>query len=342
MEEYIRLWCLNDLHNTRNFYLYDIPPYLSLTDKERFNILSQELPRADVERWNSLAELQTRRRLFERQCDACNHLISDILHQCIDCETNYYDVCVDCEAQPVSNHKYPSDHKATHNMLVFRIVLPYGRCNRIRRYAMNFFATLLPAAVPPEAAITVRADESQMQTDGLELPSLTEITRADDSASVDLQEGDEKLNGNPEVAFRGIAGTSIANGDAYACAECGVKMKGIFYVCFTCGEAHSPIALCGDCAFRNEFNTVTKHHPFTHWLVKIKDRVRDIDIGKPDEPLDNADETTSLSLRVNKLTEMVESQDLRLSALVSQIDQLVHSLAALTGKAQLPSEPVAV
>jgi hypothetical protein len=120
-------------------------------------------------------------------------------------------------------------------MLVFRIVLPYGRCNRIRRYAMNFFATLLPAAVPPEAAITVRADESQMQTDGLELPSLTEITRADDSASVDLQEGDEKLNGNPEVAFRGIAGTSIANGDAYACAECGVKMKGIFYVCFTCG-----------------------------------------------------------------------------------------------------------
>jgi hypothetical protein len=64
MEEYIRLWCLNDLHNTRNFYPFDVPPYLSLAGKERLNSLSQELPSADVERWNSLAELQMRRRLF--------------------------------------------------------------------------------------------------------------------------------------------------------------------------------------------------------------------------------------------------------------------------------------
>jgi hypothetical protein len=65
MDEYIRLRCMNDLHNTRSFYPYDIPPYLSLTDKERFNVLSQELPPTDVERWNSFAELQMRRRMFE-------------------------------------------------------------------------------------------------------------------------------------------------------------------------------------------------------------------------------------------------------------------------------------
>jgi hypothetical protein len=64
MEEYIRLWCLNDLHNTRNFYPFDVPPDLSLDGKERLNSLSQERPSADVERWNSLAELQMRRRLF--------------------------------------------------------------------------------------------------------------------------------------------------------------------------------------------------------------------------------------------------------------------------------------
>jgi hypothetical protein len=65
MEEYIRLWCLNDLHNTQNFYPHDIPPYLSLTDKERFNVLSQELQPADVERWSLLAKLQMRKQLFE-------------------------------------------------------------------------------------------------------------------------------------------------------------------------------------------------------------------------------------------------------------------------------------
>jgi hypothetical protein len=248
-------------------------------------------------------------------------------------------------------------------MLVIRIMLPYRRCKRIRWYTRNFLPTLLPAAAPPEELKTVRADESQMQSDGPELPHPTETTRADNSAaSIDLQEGDKELNGNPPVAFEGTAGTSIANGDVYACAECGVKMKGIFYVCFTCAgqifihltvqrltivtENHSPIALCGDCAFREVFNVVKKHHPYKHWLVKIKDRVRDIDIGTSDKTLNNVDETTSLSLRVNKLTAMVESrfaeQDLRLSALVTQIDQLVHSLAALTGKTQLPSESVTV
>jgi hypothetical protein len=94
------------------------------------------------------------------------------------------------------------------------------------------------------------------------------------------------------------------------------------------------------------FNVVTKHHPYKHWLIKIKDRVRDIDTGTSDEPSDNVDEVTSLSLRVDKLAATVESrfveQDLRLNALFTQIDQLVHSLATSTGKAQLPSESVTV
>jgi hypothetical protein len=111
-------------------------------------------------------------------------------------------------------------------------------------------------------------------------------------------------------------------------------------------ENNSPIALCGDCAFRDVFNAVTEHHPYKHWLIKIKDRVRDIDTGTSDEPSDNVDEITSLSLRVDKLAAMVESrfmeQDLRLNALVTQIDQLVHSIAELTGKAQLPSESITV
>ncbi|KAG2036664.1 hypothetical protein BDR03DRAFT_959127 [Suillus americanus] len=345
MEEYIRLRCMSDLQYMRHFYPHDILPYLSLTDKDRFNILSQELPPADVERWDSLAELRMRRRWFECQCDVCHYLVSDVLHRCIDCESNDYDVCVDCESQPVSDHKYPSEHKSTHNMLVFRMLLPRDRCNRIRQYARDFFSTLLPAAAPPEDSPAAREDKSKSQSDGPELPHPIEATRADDSsASVDLQESDEKLSGNPGVAFEGIAETSVANEHSYACAECDIKMKGIFYVCLTCAEIHSAIALCGDCAFHDVFNVVTVHHPYKHWLVKIKDRVRDIDIGTSDEPLDNVDETTSLSLRVDKLTAMVESrfteQDLRLSALVTQIDQLVRNLAALTGKAQLPSESV--
>ncbi|KAG1784885.1 uncharacterized protein HD556DRAFT_1461166 [Suillus plorans] len=83
----------------------------------------------------------------------------------------------------------------------------------------------------------------------------------------------------------------------------------------------------------------------TGWS-RLKDRVQDTGIETSVEPLANVDETTSLSLRVDKLAAMVESrfvgQDLRLSALVKQVEQLVHSIAALTGKAELPSESVTV
>jgi len=121
-------------------------------------------------------------------------------------------------------------------MLVFRMSLPYGRYSRVRWYARNFLSTCMPAAAPPEAPLTVRQEESQTQSDGPELLRPTEATRADDSStSAGLQEGDEKLNGNLGVVFEEIARTSVASGDAYVCAECGVKMKGVFYVCLTCG-----------------------------------------------------------------------------------------------------------
>jgi len=85
------------------------------------------------------------------------------------------------------------------------------------------------------------------------------------------------------------------------------------------------------------FNAVAEHHPYKHWLIKVKDRVRDVDTGTSDESSDNVNEVTSLSLRVDKLAAMVESrfveQDLRLNALVTQIDQLMRSLAASTGQA---------
>ncbi|KAG1897691.1 uncharacterized protein F5891DRAFT_514212 [Suillus fuscotomentosus] len=219
-------------------------------------------------------------------------------------------------------------------MLVFRMSIPHGRYSRIRWYARNFLSTCMPAAVPLEAPLTARKDETQTQSGGPELPHPTEATRADDSsASVDLRDGDEKLNGNMGVTFGRIPGTAVANGDAYACAECGIKMKGIFYVCLTCGENGSPIALCSDCAFHDVFNVVTEHHPYKHWLIKIKDRVQDIGIGTSDEPLDNVDKITSLSLRVDKLAATMDT-------LVTQVAYLVHGMATLTGKAELPSESV--
>ncbi|KAG1753117.1 hypothetical protein EDD22DRAFT_913932 [Suillus occidentalis] len=282
-----------------------------------------------------------RKRLFQCQCDACHYLVSGVLHRCIDCENNAYDVCADCESQPVSDHKYPSDHKSTHNMLVFRMSLPYSRYRRVWWYARNVLSNCMPAAAPPEVALTpLQEDESQTPSNKPELLHPTESTPPDNSSA-----SDEKLNENPGAAFGEIAGTSVANGDTYACAECSIKMKGIFYVCLTCAD-DSPIALCGDCAFRDEFNVVTKHHPYKHWLVKIKDRVQDGTIGTSDEPLENVDEITSLSLRVDKLAVMVESRfvelDLRLNALVSQIDQLVHSLGVSTGTAEIPTESVTV
>jgi hypothetical protein len=91
---------------------------------------------------------------------------------------------------------------------------------------------------------------------------------------------------------------------------------------------------------------VTEHHPYKHWLIKIKDRVQDVSTKTSDEPLDNVDETTSLSLRIDKLAAMVESRfmelDLRLNALVTQIDQLVHGLGVSTGTAERPTESVTV
>ncbi|KIK36263.1 hypothetical protein CY34DRAFT_16505 [Suillus luteus UH-Slu-Lm8-n1] len=332
-DEYIYLWCMNKLHNEGSFYPFEMPTYLSPEQHQRFKSLSEDLPESDVQRCNSLAELQIRKRFFECYCDACHSLITDVEHHCIDCQS-------DCESQPVSDHKYLSDHKATHNMLVFRMVLPFGRRTRVRLHARNSFQTIMPAAVSPDSS-TGREDESQTQSDPPELLHPTETTQTDDSsASV------EKLNENPGAAFGEIAGTSVENGDTYACAECSIKMKGIFYVCITCAESHSPIALCGDCAFHDVFNVVTEHHPDKHWLIKIKYQVQDVSIETPDKLLENVDETTSLSFRVDKLAALVESrfveQDLRLSALVTQIDKLVHSLGALTGKAELPSESVTV
>lgn len=78
----------------------------------------------------------------------------------------------------------------------------------------------------------------------------------------------------------------------------------------------------------------------TGWS-RLKDRVQDTGIETSVEPLANVDETPSLSLRVDKLAAMVESrfvgQDLRLSALVKQVEQLVRSIAALMGKADSAS-----
>lgn len=120
-------------------------------------------------------------------------------------------------------------------MLVFRMSIPHVRSSRIRWYARNFLPTCVPAAAPLEAPLTIQEDESQMQSDGPELLHPTEAIQADDfSASVDLREGDEKPNRNSGVVFGGIPETSVANGEAYVCTECGVKMKGIFYVCITC------------------------------------------------------------------------------------------------------------
>ncbi|KAG1840307.1 hypothetical protein C8R48DRAFT_740643, partial [Suillus tomentosus] len=223
-DEYIRLWCLNKLHNKRKSFPLEIPlTYCPSNNKGAC-------------------------------CDAC--------------PLSYYDMdmilCSECQSLPISKHKYPSDHKATHNLLVFRMVLPYSRCSRVRWHARNFLSEILPTTTPPE-------DVCQTQSDGSELPHPTEATRADDSFHLSIcRGGDEKLNGNMSVAFERILGTSAVNEDAYSCAECDVKMKGIFMYALTAEPF--PIALCGHCAFHDVFNVATDHHPYKHWLVKIKDR----------------------------------------------------------------------
>ncbi|KAG1885952.1 hypothetical protein F4604DRAFT_1723791 [Suillus subluteus] len=321
-EEYIRLWCMNALHTDKwqSSYPHDVPSYLSSKDKKRFNVLCQELLPADVERWDSLAELHLRSRLFECQCDACHYLVTDVAHRCLDCEEDDYDLCAECESLPVSKHKYPSNHKSTHNMLVFRASLPSVVYGRARYHARN---TLLQATP--------------------ELPHSTEAAQEDVSTiSVNFEEDKEKSHGDATVALSGTATTSVTNEDAHTCAECGVKL-GIYYACLHCAE-HTLITLCGDCAFRDVFDVVTQHHPYKHWLVKIKDKVQDTD-GTYDEPIDNLDKTSALASlssgsRVDhlNLVAMVESRftelDLRISGLATQVDQLVRSLAELTGKAQ--------
>ncbi|KAG2340096.1 hypothetical protein BDR05DRAFT_562246 [Suillus weaverae] len=337
-EEYIRLWCMNALHadKWRKFYAHDVPSYLSLKDKERFNTLCQELLPADVKRWNSLAELHLRSRLFDCQCNACDYLITDVTHRCLDRECDDYDLCAECESLPVSKHKYPSNHKSTHNMLVFRASLPYIAYERANYHARN---TLLLHAAPLKGLS--REDKPPTQSNGPKPPHSTEVTQEDvSSTSVNLGEDDEKSSGDAKVALSGTAATSFTNEDAYTCAECGVKLN-VYYVCLHCRE-HTSISLCGDCAFRDVFNVVTQHHPYKHWLVKIKDKVQDAD-GTSDEPVNNSDKTSALvslssDSRVDNLAAMVESRftelDLRISGLVTQVDQIMLNLAELTGKAQ--------
>ncbi|KAG1738407.1 uncharacterized protein EDB91DRAFT_458479 [Suillus paluster] len=326
---------MNELHNARNFYPFEVTPYLSSEEKQRFNFLSDKLPSSDVQRWSSLAELHVRRRLFKCCCDACHSLVADVLHRCIDCESNEYDLCAECESMPVSNHEYSSNHKSTHNMLVFRMSLPHVRYKRVQWHARNFLSTYLPDAAPPEGSLTAREDESRTQSGGIDLPHSTETTQdqADVSASLDL------LSRNSGAAFMGIAETSVANRVVYTCAECSVKLKGVFYVCLTCGELPTAIAiaLCGNCAFHDVFNVVTAHYPHKHWLVKVKDTVQNVG-GTSDEPFDNSDETSSLPVQADNLAAMVEArfaeQDRRLSEIATQVDHLVRSLADFTEKAQ--------
>lgn len=338
-EEYIRLWCMNALHTDkwRCFYPYDVPSYLSSKDKARFDILCQELLPADVKRWNSLAELHLRSRLFDCQCDVCHYLVTDVTHRCLDCEDDDYDLCAECESLPVSKHKHPSKHKSTHNMLVFRASLPYVVYTRANYHARN--NPLLYATSLKESS---QEDEFPTPSNGPAPPHSTEATQEDvSSTSVSSGQDNEKSNGDTIAAFSGTTATSVTNEDAHTCAECGVEL-GIYYACLHCAE-HTLIALCGDCAFRDSFSVITQHHPYKHWLVKIKDKVQDAD-GTSDQPVNNLDKTSALASLSSEsradvnLAAMVESRftdlDLRISGLVNQVDQLMRSLAELTGKAQ--------
>lgn len=141
-------------------------------------------------------------------------------------------------------------------------------------------------------------------------------------------------------------GTSVANGGT--CAECGMQLNSIFYVCVVCeglnlfillGEARSlthvtenkyQITMCHDCAFRDTFNVI-KEHDETHHLVKIKDRVQDTD-GTSGEPIEGVGSSTlsSLSSRVESLAAMVESRfvelDRRLAELMEKVQLSLGSV----------------
>ncbi|KAG0695123.1 hypothetical protein DFH29DRAFT_1005721 [Suillus ampliporus] len=64
-DEYIHLWCMNELHNARNVYPFEVTPYLLSEEKHRFNYLPEELPPSNVQCWNLLAELHMCRQLFK-------------------------------------------------------------------------------------------------------------------------------------------------------------------------------------------------------------------------------------------------------------------------------------
>jgi len=59
-EEFVRLWCLNELNNQRWTIPRDVPSYISSDEKQRFDLLSEK---EDIQRWSSLAELHLRKRL---------------------------------------------------------------------------------------------------------------------------------------------------------------------------------------------------------------------------------------------------------------------------------------
>jgi hypothetical protein len=143
--------------------------------------------------------------------------------------TDDYDLCAECESLPVSKHKYPSKHKSTHNMLVFRASLPYVVYKRADYHARND-PRLYAAPLKGEDE-----DEFTIPLDGSEVPPLTEATQEDVSfTSVRLWQDNEKSSGDTTIlAFSGTTATSVADEDANTCAECGVKLD-IYYACLHC------------------------------------------------------------------------------------------------------------
>jgi hypothetical protein len=119
------------------------------------------------------------------------------------CTDDYY-LCVECESLAVSNHKYASKHKATHNMLVFRISRPRILHLQARSYyARNILSALSFVTAPPGGLLAAGDDTSETRSESSDGPAL------------DTE-------------------TSAVNWDVYTCAECDVKQKSIFYLCIAC------------------------------------------------------------------------------------------------------------